>query len=68
MRYCDLIHTVSKSRADYLGDVLKAAVTEAIYSDKAQGVSVTETLAVFSLTHQEREALQHEAIQRLRGL
>lgn len=68
MRYCDLVHTVSKRRADYLEDVLKAAVTEAIYSGKAQGISVTETLAVFSLTHREREALQREAIERLRGL
>ena len=68
MRYCDLIHTVSKARAEYLADILKAAVTEAVYSGKAQGVSVTETLAVFSLTHQEREALQREAIQRLRGM
>lgn len=68
MLYEDLLHTLSPLRAEYLADVLKAAVTEAIYSDKAQGISVTETLSVFSLTEVERYALQREAIERLHGV
>ncbi len=67
MLYEDLLHSSSPMRSGYLADVLKAAVTEALYSGKPQGISVTETLAVFSLTDVERYAVQREAIERLRG-
>lgn len=66
MKYEQLLHKSTQVRCLYLADVLKAAVAEGRETHKPQGIAVTETLAVFSLSEVEREALQREAIERLR--
>jgi uncharacterized protein GlcG (DUF336 family) len=65
MKYEDLLHASTQIRAGYLSDVLRAAVAEARETHKPVGVAVAETLAVFSLSDTERNALQREAIERL---
>jgi hypothetical protein len=65
MKYEELLHRSTQLRAGYLSDVLRAAIAEGRESHKPQGIAVSETLSVFSLSDTERQALQREAIERL---
>ncbi|QBJ02849.1 hypothetical protein MZD04_gp323 [Pseudomonas phage Psa21] len=65
MKYEDLLHLSSQVRVSYLVAVLKAVCVEAKESPKPLATVINATLAVFSLTATEHDALKQEALERL---
>lgn len=65
MFYKELLRLSSQIRIGYLTDVLKAVVSEGQNADGAVSKVVAETLKVFNLTDEERDALLREALEQL---
>lgn len=66
MKYATLLRESTQQRCGYLHNVLQAAVSEGREGSKPVGIAIAETLAAFSLSDDERDALQREAVERLR--